>query len=849
VVEHTDAGLATTTYSYDGQGLLWGIVEANGLSVVRTYDQARRLDTVEFFDLIENQQVELDYDYDDASNPTVMQWLKGGELKRIETILYDELSRIRRRPGNYGQEVSYTYDPMGHIKTVSNALGHTTTFEYDELNRLSAEINPELGRTDYEYDVGNVLRRVEDPRDLITQFRADGFGQVWQQISPDTGTTNQVWDTYGRRQSLTRPGLAAINFGYDPRGRLVTVGAGAGPPLITYVYDACKYGQERLCQVSDASGTLTYEYSRTGQIERQQTVFPVGSADFRFTYTPSGQLATVRNVASDVTTNYSHIQGRVSQVTVNVPGQSPKIVVGSVKYEPYGSVREFTYGNNAVRLLVRDLDGRLTAITTNSIQGLAFDYDEADRIEVLTNYRKGTLSQTLTYDIMSRLEGFVSGVASEAYDHDENGNRIWRQTSAGITNYVISAQSNKLDQLTGPGAVSYSHTAAGNRSAAVATASNAVYGYDPLNRLSSVTKDGQSTLYHLNGLNQRTYKDTPSGGTRFVYDADHTLLADFRSDVGYSDYIYLQGELVGIARATIAPASLYFVHGDQLGRPERVSNGSQGVVWSARNFPFDRVVEPNNTMSGMHIGFPGQYFDDETGHWYNVHRNYDAATGRYLESDPIGLFGGINTYAYAGGNPVSYVDPLGLEGVGPWNNGEITLSSPKTPCEKEAIADFGVNLTSVGAYLQAGMDLVGIDFNFFEGDEIVNFGEYGGAQSSAAAAGHLAGYAAGRYERRAHNNLRGASDRSVHYSVRNGRNNRATSAAARGRALSQVGRFLGPIGATAQLGLDLKACGCIVVSILTDRRSTFLADPSRKLPRFGSGALLRRIFLGISQCS
>ncbi len=71
------------------------------------------------------------------------------------------------------------------------------------------------------------------------------------------------------------------------------------------------------------------------------------------------------------------------------------------------------------------------------------------------------------------------------------------------------------------------------------------------------------------------------------------------------------------------------------------------------------------------MGFPGQYYDAETGFWQNGFRDYDGRTGRYLQSDPIGLGGGLNTYAYVNGNPVNLVDPLGLEGVGPWNGPDL----------------------------------------------------------------------------------------------------------------------------------------------------------------------------------
>jgi RHS repeat-associated protein len=112
-------------------------------------------------------------------------------------------------------------------------------------------------------------------------------------------------------------------------------------------------------------------------------------------------------------------------------------------------------------------------------------------------------------------------------------------------------------------------------------------------------------------------------------------------------------------------AQMYFIEVDHLNTPRAVSDGSGTVVWRwDQTEPFN-TSPPDQNPSGLGVfefplGFPGQYFDKETGNWYNGFRDYASSFGRYVQSDPIGLKGGLNTYAYAGSDPLRRIDPAGL---------------------------------------------------------------------------------------------------------------------------------------------------------------------------------------------
>jgi RHS repeat-associated protein len=107
---------------------------------------------------------------------------------------------------------------------------------------------------------------------------------------------------------------------------------------------------------------------------------------------------------------------------------------------------------------------------------------------------------------------------------------------------------------------------------------------------------------------------------------------------------------------------------DHLNTPRLIADSAGTTVWRwDQGEPFGNDV-PNDNPSGagafdFPLRFPGQYADRETNLAYNWMRDYDSAIGRYVESDPMGLMAGLNTYNYVRGNPLFNVDPTGLAGA------------------------------------------------------------------------------------------------------------------------------------------------------------------------------------------
>ncbi len=266
------------------------------------------------------------------------------------------------------------------------------------------------------------------------------------------------------------------------------------------------------------------------------------------------------------------------------------------------------------------------------------------------------------YQPSTRLVTGTGSMQGLAYGFDAVGNRT--SQSGGSTNlaetYGYAANSNQLQSVVnGATTRSLSYTPTGNlASDDRGTGTVLGFTYDLSNRMVQVANQNQPlATYAYNFLDQRAAKTTSSSITHFLYDRADRLLAEINGADGaaQTEYVWLDD----MPLALVTGGTLYLIHPDHLNTPQKATDGAQTLAWDAVLRPFGQA-EQQTFPPLTNLRFPGQYLDTESGLHQNGFRDYDPTLGRYIESDPIGLDGGTNTYAYAAGNPIAKIDPLGL---------------------------------------------------------------------------------------------------------------------------------------------------------------------------------------------
>ena len=280
----------------------------------------------------------------------------------------------------------------------------------------------------------------------------------------------------------------------------------------------------------------------------------------------------------------------------------------------------------------------------------------------------GTDTRDYGYDNLDRLTwDSKATTSSPTYTYDANGNRLTRAAGTYATqSATYVANSNRQTGITYDGMGNQTATAGGTQ----------FFAYAASGRLGLVQEALDALRLDYNGLGElaRTRlerQDLCTVDMILLAEDDYNFLPDGRAlsrrttntVAVNADYVWLDNLPVAQfqdsydSQGTYQGTTVTYLHADHLGTPRLGTNASQQVTWRYESDAFGIATLSGTAVVGLRL--PGQQSLGIAGLNYNYYRDYVPDRGRYLESDPIGIDGGLNTYGYAVQNPVSYTDPTG----------------------------------------------------------------------------------------------------------------------------------------------------------------------------------------------
>lgn len=674
---------ATTTVAYNPDGTVHSVTDPDGVVTTYTYDAAHRLT-----DVTDAGNRRYHYTLDASGNKTKEQVItEAGTVVRATAQSFNALGQLTTVTDGLGRTVfsasaADSYDGNGNLVHSTDGLGVQQMHVFDGLDRLvstlrdyqggnTATANSQSVKT---FDALDRVTGFSDPDGLNTTYDIDALGNVTGLHSPDTGLTARTFDIAGNIASSTDATSVSHASTYDADSRMLTATYADTTLNAQYKYDEAdsvtgctgSHGKGRLTRVIEGNGGIVFCYDNRGNvIKKQQTVGTVNRTT-AYTWTLANRLKSTTTPNGTLIAYTRNTLGQITTVKATPPGGAATTIASAVTYKSFGPVATYKLGDGQTVTLTYDATGALTDIASTAFT-LHVKRDVMGDIVAIGNAAGvPTPMETYGYDALYRLTGVkaATGTSIEAYTYNKTGDRLSKAAPGLLTgtyNYASGTH-----HLMGVGTTTRQVDARGNTTADVLASGAYGYGYNGRNRLTVVQNTGVTVgSYVLNAFGQRVQKTAGTVATRFDYDENSRLLSE-STGTATRDYVFMDNLLVGIVDGTGTTPTVSFVHADGLGSPRAVTNPTGTVLWQwayASN-PFGENAPTSSSGYALNLRFPGQYFDAESGLSYNVNRDYEAATGRYAQSDPIGLAGGASTYGYVRSSPLARVDRLGRDDSG-----------------------------------------------------------------------------------------------------------------------------------------------------------------------------------------
>jgi RHS repeat-associated protein len=705
----TDGNLNTTTYSYDDFKRLTRTEQVGQVITLQSYDVHGNLNSV-----VDPENAATTYSYDDLGNligqvspdsgATVNSYNAAGQVigsvdakGQITSFTYDAAGRLTSidRPGT-DYDVTYVFNictnGVGRLCTVSTGWGHAVQYGWNAIGDKTS-VTANEGQVRYGYGPAGNLRSITYPSGRAIWFENDGGGlpvEITLLVPglPDMIVVDNIkysplrrpvsWrasngkqtdidlDARHRPVSIDIPGVwnwsatiydsndnltglsksgDSFTFGYDPLDRLVSFASPSD--TISYVYD--DVGNRISQTVNGVTDTGSYQPqanridafgSKTYALDANGNTISVSinqMLDTTYSYTSHNRLIEVTDEPSSTTVGTYQYDGLGQRVSKTTPA----------------GITKFVYGLNGELLAELDDTGKVL-----------HEYVYLNGIPIADLYEEVTEAQP-----SGQTEVVVDSNGSSALIVGSN----WQQKSSSAALNGTYWQNRKFPDRYVRWYVDEGGFVGGY--------------YDVFVKWLTPVGDGTQTTYRVLRLDDQnngvwTTETVSHAGLNV---GDWALLGNFRFHdplpSGRYQGVYLRGidnnsGLVGTfleADAiklvpTTGPLDFVdfrFIHPDHLGTPHAVTDKNGQVVWSADYEPFGEAAvdeDPDSNLQpyNLNVRFPGQYFDAESGLNYNYFRDYNPEIGRYLETDPIGLTGGVNTYSYSEQNPIMLSDPNGL---------------------------------------------------------------------------------------------------------------------------------------------------------------------------------------------
>lgn len=647
-------------YVYDVQGRLSEIVDADGRRQRIGYDAAGRPDRLSNDDGAFAAALKYAPDGNVAAAAVLQR--NGAPLRGL-AYAYDEQRRlieIRDGDGPPLRQLQYLDDDDRPDRLV-DALGGITALAYDAYGYTNSVLAADGGTTTYERDTLGRLTRVVAPNDTEAEYAYDDFGRRVAERSADRGLNRYEYDAADNLVARTDARGVTTRYHYDADHRLNLVADSEATRRFTY-------RGAHLESVSSSTSDERFEYTADGELIEHIRQIEGRRYATRFEYDAAGRVSA-RTLPSGERLRYLRgTHGELRSIERGSLFAKPLIVSAGESTRALSPMTRLQYGNDVTLDDRYDpATGRLQHRTFAGVMKLRYSHDELGRIEAIEDKEEGTI-RAFGYDALGRLTAARDSDRAYSFEYDANGNRTATSSS------VNARQSRR------PSARNLTYHESSNRLAAAAD--DRVHEYDPAgNPVRSGSRryeynaagrparlyigDKLVATYTYDAFGQRVSKTLFEGGKRvsmrYVYENQQLIAEADESGQIVREYIYLDRHPV----AMIERGTMYWIHTDHLGTPLAVTDADRRIVWRATYEPFGKantIEDPDRDgiRITLNLRFPGQYADAESGTHYNLMRDYDPETGRYLTPDPLGLFDGTNQYAYVHSNPISGTDPLGL---------------------------------------------------------------------------------------------------------------------------------------------------------------------------------------------